>query len=85
MSKVRGSGREYQTATAQEQLRGATPRSRSGWDSLEETPSVRGQGQQQEEFSHVQGQGWRPGGDTPCPNPEARGGGWYELPHAPKP
>ena len=30
MSEVRGSGREYQTATAQERPRGATPRPRSG-------------------------------------------------------
>ena len=29
-SNIRGSGREYQTATAQERLRGATPRPRSG-------------------------------------------------------
>ena len=70
---------------AQEQLRGATPSSRSGWGSLEETPSVQGQGQQREELSRVRGQGQQPGGDTPRPNPEARGGGWDELPHAPKP
>ena len=27
----------------------------------------------------------RPGGDTPHPKPEARGGGQEELPHAPTP
>ena len=33
----------------------------------------------------VLGQGRRPGGDTPRPKPEAKGGRWEELPHAPKP
>ena len=29
----------------------------------------------------VLGQGRRPGGDTPRPKPEARGGGWEDQPH----
>ena len=33
----------------------------------------------------VRGQGWWPGGDTPLPKPEAKGGGQKELPHAPTP
>ena len=67
-SEVRGSSREYQTATAQEWPRGAT--------------RVRGQGQRREELSRVRGQGQRRGGDTPCPKPKARGGGQEEQPHA---
>ena len=45
-----------------------------------------------EEPPHVRGQGWRPGGPTPCPRPrvvarrtyptlKARGCGWEEQPH----
>ena len=70
MSQVRGSGREYQTATVQERPRGATRSPRSGRGGRrEEIPSVRGQGQ-------------RPGGATP--RPHARGQGWRreELPGA---
>ena len=39
----------------------------------------------QEEIPSVRGQGQQPGGDTPRPKPEARGGGWEELPNTPKP
>ena len=57
-------------------------------------PEARGGGQ--EKLTHTQGQGLRPGGATPClrpgaaarktnPTPEARGGDWEELPHAPTP
>ena len=71
MSEVRGSGQEYQTATVQEQPRGATQR--------------RSQGRRLEELPRVRGQGRRPGGDIPCPKTKARGDGREELPHAPKP
>ena len=48
MSEVRGSSREYQTATAQEQLRGATLRPRSGGEAERSYPTseVRGSGQE---------------------------------------
>ena len=47
---------------------------------------------QKEELPHVQGQGQRPAGATPCqrpgaavgksyPTPKAKGGGWEEQPH----
>ena len=51
----------------------------------EEIPSVRGQGPRREELPRVRGQGRRLEGDTPRPNPEARGGGREELPHTPMP
>ena len=68
---IAGSGREYQTATAQERP--------------EKLPCIRGQGWRREELPRVRGQGRWPGGDTPCPKPEARGNGREELPHTPKP
>ena len=49
--------------------------------SREEIPSVRGQGRRREELPCVRGQGRRPGGDTPRPKPEARGGGREDQPH----
>ena len=49
-SEVRGRGREYQTAMAQEQLRGATPRPRSGAEAAR-TPCPKGGGQ--EELPHI--------------------------------
>ena len=75
----RGSGRECQAATAQEQLRGATLRPRSGAEAGR-TPCPRGGGQ--EELPHVRGQGWQlrvPGCDSPgaaersYPTSEVRG------------
>ena len=68
-SEVRGSGREYQAATEQERLRGATVRPRSGAAAersypvsqvrggREETPGVRDR-VGQEKPPHAQGQGW---------------------------
>ena len=68
-SEVRGSGREYQTAKAQERQRGATPHLRSG------------AGGSRQEIPRVRGQGLQPGGDTPCPKPKARGRGREVQPH----
>ena len=68
-SEVRGSGREYQTVTAQEWLRGATPLLRSGGVAERRYPA-----------SEVRG-----GHDRSDPASEVRGGGWEELPHAPMP
>ena len=76
--------------------RGVTPRPRSGavaesarlrqrGNGQEELPRVQGQGWRREELPRVRGQGWWPGGDTPLPKPEAKGGGQKELPHAPTP
>ena len=78
MSEVRGSGREYQTETAQEWTRGATPRLRSGGWPRGHTQRPRS------------GEATR--GVTPCrrsgeaagrssPMPEARGGGGEDQPH----
>ena len=66
MSEVRGSSREYQTATAQEQLRGATLRLRSGGAAKRTYPT-----------SEVRG-----GDERSYPTSGARGGGWEEQPHA---
>ena len=94
-SKVRGSGRECQAVTAQEQPRGATPRLRSGAAAGRSYPTseVRGSGWQ--ELPHVRGQGRQPRGATPCPRlgvvaersyatSEARGvaGRIYPMPEA---
>ena len=54
-SEVRGSGRECQAATAEERIRGATPRLRSEAAAGRSYPT-----------SQVRGGGW-PGGATPCP------------------
>ena len=58
-SEVRGSGRECQAATVQERRRRLL------------TSEVRGGSR--EELPRVRGQGWRPGGATPCS--DARGQG----------
>ena len=68
-SKVRGSGREYQIAMAQEPPREATPRLRSGGAAERRYPE-----------SEVRG-----GDERSYPTSEVRGGGQEELPHAPKP
>ena len=65
MSEVRGSGQEYQTATAQEQPRGATPHPRPGAASRRSYPTP-----------EARGSGWED-----LPTPKARGGGWQEQPH----
>ena len=61
-SEVRGSGLEYQTATAQELPRGATPRPRSGGAAERRYPASEVRGGGREELPHA-------------PMPEARGGG----------
>ena len=65
MSEVRGSSREYQTATAQEQLRGATLRLRSRWAAERRYPA-----------SEVRGCNKRS-----YPASEVRGGGQEDQPH----
>ena len=64
-SEVRGSGREYQTATAQEQPRGATPRLRSGAAAGRRYPA-----------SKVRG-----GDERSYPTSQVRGSGLEEQPH----
>ena len=86
-SEVRGSGREYQTATAQERPRGATPCRRLGGAAERRYPAseVRGGDKRSYPASEVRGC-MQPGGDTLRPfKPEARGGGREELPHTPTP
>ena len=96
-SVVRGSSREYQAVTAQEQPRGVTPHQRSGGTAERSYPA-----------SEIRGSGKR-GYPTPLsprpgamgrrsyptlprlrsravarrsnPTPEARGGGWEDQPH----
>ena len=68
-SEVRGSDRENQTMTVQEQPRGATPRPRSG-----------GMAERRYLASEVRG-----GEERSYPASEVRGGGQEELPHAPTP
>ena len=92
-SEVRVSGLECQAAKAQERLRVATLRLRSGVaaersyaafevrGSPEETPCVRGQGSDREEVPHFRGQ-WRPGGDTPRPRSGAVTLGSHPEPEA---
>ena len=53
MSKVRGSGRDCQAATAQERPGGATPRPRSG--AVAESARLRQRRSSQEELPHVPG------------------------------
>ena len=64
-SEVRGSGGEYQTATAEEQWRGASPRPRSGGAAEMRYPA-----------SEVRG-----GNERSYFPSEARGGGWEDQPH----
>ena len=64
MSVVRGSGRECQGATAQEQPRGATPRLRSGAAATRSYPASEDRVEAGRSY----------------PMPEARGGGRKELP-----
>ena len=68
-SEVRGSSREYQTVTAQERPRGATPGPRSGGAAERRYPA-----------SEVRG-----GDKRSYPASEVRGSSREELPHAPKP
>ena len=55
MSEVRGSGRECQGATAQEQPRGATPRPRSGSAAGRSNPTPEARVGGREELPQVQG------------------------------
>ena len=97
MSEVKGSGLECQAAMAQEWPRGATPHPRpeavpershptsevrGGGERSHLAPKARGSGR--EEQPHARGQGWRPGGATPCPRSSgcAGAGGLEEPSHA---
>ena len=86
-SEVRGSGREYQTATAQEWRIGATLRPRLGVGG-----AAAGAAERRYPASEVRGGSWeeiphapspRPGttGGRSYPTPEARGGSWEDQPH----
>ena len=68
-SEVRGGGREYQPAMAQELPRGATlcPRSEGAAERRYPASEVRG------------------GDERSYPTSEVRGGSWEEIPHAPSP
>ena len=98
MTKVRGSGQEYQTATAHERLRGATPHPRSPGAAERRYPVSEVRGGCQEELPHGPMPKARGSGREEQPTSEARGsdersypaskvrgGGREELPHAPKP
>ena len=76
-SKVRGSGREYQVATAQEPRRGATPspRSRGAAERRYPASKVRGGDERSYPASEVRG-----GDQRSCPKPEARGSGREDQP-----
>ena len=67
-SGAAASGREYQTATAQERLRGATLRRRSGLAAERRYPASEVRGGGREKLPH-------------SPKPEAKGGGREEQPH----
>ena len=67
-SKVRGSGRECQAAKAQERLRGATLRPRSGGEAERSYPTSEVRGSGREELPHA-------------PKPEVKGGGGEEQLH----
>ena len=54
-SEVRGSGRERQAARAQERLRGATLRLRSGGAAKRTYPTSKARGHSREEQPHFQG------------------------------
>ena len=80
-SEVRGRGREYQTAMAQEQPRGATLhlRSRGAAERRYPASEVRGCDKRSYPASEVRAGGWE---ELPyVPTPEARGGGREDQPH----
>ena len=71
-SEVRGSGRECQAATAQEQPRGANPRLRSEGAAERSYPASEVRGGDKKSYPtpprpHARSQGRRPGGATPRP------------------
>ena len=76
-SKVRGSCREYQTATAEEQWRGASPRPRSGGAAKRRYPAseVRGGDKRSYPLSEVRGHDERS-----YPVSEVRGGNERSYP-----
>ena len=84
MSEVRGSGREYHTATARERLRGATlglwSGGRGGQPSGDTQCSRSGTAGGR---SYPMPLSPRPGaaGGRSDPMPEARGSGWEDQPH----
>ena len=101
-SEVRGSGLECQAATAQERPRGSTLCPRSGAEAERSYMASEVRGGGQEETPRVRGQGQQPGGAILCPRsgaagrntlclrsgvtgrshltPEAKGGSWEETP-----
>ena len=81
--EVRGSCREYQTVTVQEQQRGATPRPRSGGVAERRYPASEVRGCSREELRHAPKPEARGGGPEEQPTPEARGGDERSYPYAP--
>ena len=83
-SEVRGSSREYQTVTAQERPRGATPGPRSGGAAERRYPAseVRGGDKRSYPASEVRGGGWKEVPHAPSPRPGAAGGRSYPMPKA---
>ena len=81
MSEVRGSGREYQTATVQERPRGAIPHRRSGGAADRRYPASEVRGGHWEELPMPRRP--RPGVEArrSNPTPKARGGGREDQPH----
>ena len=79
-SEVRGSGREYQTVTAQEWLRGATPCLRSGGAAERRYPASEVRGSEERSYPTSKVRGGQE--EIPhAPKPEARGGGREDQPH----
>ena len=99
-SKVRGSGQEYQTATAQERPRGTTQRPRSAGAAERRYPAsevrdgdersypaseVRGGYQKSYPMSKVRGHSQEEIPYTPSPRRGAMGGRSYPMPLSPRP
>ena len=86
-SEVRGNGQEYQTATAQEQPRGATPHLRSGWAAERRYPAseVRGGDERSDPTSEVGGAAKRRYPTPLSPRPGVMGGRSYPMPPCPRP
>ena len=72
-SEVRGNGREYQTATAQERPRGATPRPRSGGAAERRYPAYKVRGSDERRYPPAEARG-RSYPTPPRPRPRAAAG-----------
>ena len=86
MSEVRGSGREYQTATRRnaERSYSASEVRGGGWEEITHAPKPEAKGSGGEEQPHARGQGRWPGGPTPRPRSHdcaGAGGPRGAIPH----